>query len=308
MGGWLWLLTFLWSSRAEVFLLEQTSLTDTVDQKSLTAPGLSSLFHSTAVDPESRYCCSLAWILPVLVLTWLIWLLHNFISSLAGKMWPMKMRFSTQRRPKIPKRQFQIILRGIYQTTVFGSSAATLSPNAVFHQVILLSCRVIIQCTYPVAGLYRLFSVYKFESDTVGYGSIIRTTQPREGTLVWPPECDHFLPILDLSVSAVLTVGLQRPTVKPTTALKTTSAAQRRKAPVAYLPAVHPPIRYIKVSRGQFLFSGMRKGKDLEHFKMSLIKMFHLLMGTCLSLHRSTRIHANQSRCCPNLKEESFFF
>lgn len=221
----------------------------------------------------------------------------------------MKMRFSTQRRPKIPKRQFQIILRGIYQTTVFGSSAATLSPNAVFHQVILLSCRVIIQCTYPVAGLYRLFSVYKFESDTVGYGSIIRTTQPREGTLVCsPPECDHFLPILDLSVSAVLTVGLQRPTVKPTTALKTTSAAQRRKAPVAYLPAVHPPIRYIKVSRGQFLFSGMRKGKDLEHFKMSLIKMLHLLMGTCLSLHRSTRIHANQSRCCPNLKEESFFF
>lgn len=53
------MLTFLWSSRAEVFLLEQTSLTDTVDQKRLTAPGLSSLFHSTAVDPQSRYCCSL---------------------------------------------------------------------------------------------------------------------------------------------------------------------------------------------------------------------------------------------------------
>lgn len=225
----------------------------------------------------------------------------------------MKMRFSTQRGPKIPKRQFQRILQGIYQTTVFGSSAVTLSPNAVFHLVVL-SCRVIIQCTYPLAGLYRLFSVYKFESDTAGYGSIIRTTQPREGTLVCsPPECDHFLPIMDLSVSTVLTVGLQsptvRPTVKPTTALKTTPAAQRRKAPVAYLPAVHPPTRYIKVSRGQFLFSGMRKGKELEHFSnVFLLKMFHLLMGTCLSLHRSTRIHANQSRCCPNLKEESFFF
>ncbi|KAM8747504.1 uncharacterized protein AB9X84_015496 [Acanthopagrus schlegelii] len=94
--------------------------------------------------------------------------------------------------------------------------------------------RVIIQCTYPVAGLHRLFSVYKFESDTVGYGSIIRTMQP--------------------------TAGLQSPTVKPTAALKTTPAAQRRRAPVAYLPALHPPARYIKVSRGEFLFSGMRKG------------------------------------------------
>ncbi|XP_073331285.1 uncharacterized protein [Pagrus major] len=94
--------------------------------------------------------------------------------------------------------------------------------------------RVIMQCTYPVAGLHRLFSVYKFESDLVGYGSIIHTTQ--------------------------LTAGLQSPTVKPTAAPKTTPAAQRRSAPVAYLPAVHPPAHYIKVSRGQFLFGGMRKG------------------------------------------------
>ncbi|XP_030286620.1 uncharacterized protein LOC115589692 [Sparus aurata] len=117
-----------------------------------------------------------------------------------------------------------------YENEIFYTKKTQNSKKAVSDN----TTRVIIQCTYPVAGLYRLFSVYKFESDTVGYGSIIRTTQPRE--------------------------GLQRPTVKPTTALKTTSAAQRRKAPVAYLPAVHPPIRYIKVSRGQFLFSGMRKG------------------------------------------------
>ena len=176
------------------------------------------------------------------------------------------MRFSTQRRPKIPKGWLLIILRGIYQTTVFGPSEATISPNAVFHQGVLLSCRVIIQCTYPVAGLHRLFSVYRFESDTVGYGSIIRTTQPTAGTLVCLlPEWD--LSILDLSVSAVLTVGLQSPTVKPTAALKTTPAATRRRAQVAYLPALHPPARYIKVSRGEFLFSGMRKGKDLEHLK-----------------------------------------
>ncbi|XP_042337388.1 zona pellucida sperm-binding protein 4-like [Plectropomus leopardus] len=79
--------------------------------------------------------------------------------------------------------------------------------------------RVIIQCTYPLAGLHRLFSVYRFESDSDGFGSIIHTSQPTSG--------------FDISI------------IKPTAALTTTPA----RRPVSFLPAVHPPARYIKVSR-----------------------------------------------------------
>ncbi|GAA6216320.1 uncharacterized protein LOC108880004 [Lates japonicus] len=94
--------------------------------------------------------------------------------------------------------------------------------------------RVIVECTYPLAGLHRLFSVYRFESDTVGVGRIIHTTQ--------------------------LTAGSQIPTIQPTTALQTTPATTRPiRMPIAYLAAIHPPARYIKVSRIQNLH-GMRKG------------------------------------------------
>ncbi|GLD70889.1 uncharacterized protein AKAME5_002220800 [Lates japonicus] len=95
--------------------------------------------------------------------------------------------------------------------------------------------RVIVECTYPLAGLHRLFSVYRFESDTVGVGRIIHTTQ--------------------------LTAGSQIPTIQPTTALQTTPATTRPiRMPIAYLAAIHPPARYIKVSRIQNLH-GMRKGE-----------------------------------------------
>ncbi|XP_070786321.1 uncharacterized protein [Enoplosus armatus] len=93
---------------------------------------------------------------------------------------------------------------------------------------------VTVQCTYPLAGLHRLFSAHRFESDTVGIGSIIHTTQP--------------------------TAGLQSPTIKPTAALKTTPATKRPiRLPVSFLPAVHPPAHYIKVFSFQNLLSGMRK-------------------------------------------------
>lgn len=44
-----------------------------------------------------------------------------------------------------------------------------------------LSCRVTMQCVYSVAGLHRLFSVYKFESDTVGVGRIVHSAHSTEG-------------------------------------------------------------------------------------------------------------------------------
>ncbi|XP_028994635.1 uncharacterized protein LOC114848361 [Betta splendens] len=37
--------------------------------------------------------------------------------------------------------------------------------------------RVIVQCTYHLAGLHRLFSAFRFESDTAGAGAIVRTAR-----------------------------------------------------------------------------------------------------------------------------------
>uniref|UniRef100_A0A3B4B7N4 Uncharacterized protein n=1 Tax=Periophthalmus magnuspinnatus TaxID=409849 RepID=A0A3B4B7N4_9GOBI len=42
--------------------------------------------------------------------------------------------------------------------------------------------RVILQCTYPVSSLYRLFSTVTLESDTPGVGRIIHTSQMETGT------------------------------------------------------------------------------------------------------------------------------
>ncbi|XP_073331308.1 uncharacterized protein [Pagrus major] len=88
--------------------------------------------------------------------------------------------------------------------------------------------RVIVQCTYPLAGLYRLFSMYRFESDTVGVGRIVH--------------------------SALSTEGLQSPTVEPTIALQTPVPVTRRTP----RPGYHPPAQYIKVS--SFLKNLQKKG------------------------------------------------
>ncbi|KAM7366287.1 hypothetical protein PAMP_015738 [Pampus punctatissimus] len=94
--------------------------------------------------------------------------------------------------------------------------------------------RVTIQCTYPLAGLHRLFSKYRFESDTAGVGRIIHSMQSTE--------------------------GLQSPTIKPIAAVKTTPATRR---PVRMQSAFHPPARYIKVSKFQYLPTSMRKMENL---------------------------------------------
>uniref|UniRef100_UPI0037E7FA49 uncharacterized protein n=1 Tax=Semicossyphus pulcher TaxID=241346 RepID=UPI0037E7FA49 len=97
--------------------------------------------------------------------------------------------------------------------------------------------RVVMQCSYPLAGLHRLFSVYRFESDAAGVGSIIRTTQPA--------------------------TGVQSPTIKPTKAPTTTPAIRRPfKLPTSYLPAHHPPARYVKVSLFHNHPSVIRKGAE----------------------------------------------
>ncbi|XP_074479923.1 uncharacterized protein LOC141760757 [Sebastes fasciatus] len=110
-----------------------------------------------------------------------------------------------------------------YENELFYSSKKYLSLNDDATE------RVTIQCTYPLAGLHRLFSVYRFESDEAGIGSIIHTPQP---------------------------AGLQSPTIKPTTALKTMPA----RRPLPYMHPSHPPARFIKVSRYYNLVGGMRIG------------------------------------------------
>ncbi|KAM7366286.1 hypothetical protein PAMP_015738 [Pampus punctatissimus] len=101
--------------------------------------------------------------------------------------------------------------------------------------------RVTIQCTYPLAGLHRLFSKYRFESDTAGVGRIIHSMQSTEACLL-------------------CTAGLQSPTIKPIAAVKTTPATRR---PVRMQSAFHPPARYIKVSKFQYLPTSMRKMENL---------------------------------------------
>ncbi|XP_071316141.1 uncharacterized protein [Trachinotus anak] len=96
--------------------------------------------------------------------------------------------------------------------------------------------KITVQCTYPLAGLHRLFSVHRFESDTVGSGSIVHNARS--------------------------TADPQIPTIKPTTALQTTPATKRpTRPPIAFLPSVRPPVRYIRVTRVPN-FNGMRKGAE----------------------------------------------
>ncbi|XP_030286619.1 uncharacterized protein LOC115589691 [Sparus aurata] len=90
--------------------------------------------------------------------------------------------------------------------------------------------RVTVQCTYPLAGLYRLFSAYKFESDTAGVGRIVH--------------------------SALSTEGPQSPTVKPTIALQTPVPVTSRNK----RPGYRPPAQYIKVS--SFLKRLQKKGEN----------------------------------------------
>lgn len=54
----------------------------------------------------------------------------------------------------------------------------------------LLSCRVTIRCTYPLSGLHRLFSLYKFDSETVGVGQIVHSARFPEG--LWYSNINHY--------------------------------------------------------------------------------------------------------------------
>ncbi|XP_054456993.1 uncharacterized protein LOC129093108 [Anoplopoma fimbria] len=77
--------------------------------------------------------------------------------------------------------------------------------------------RVTMKCTYALGGLFRLFSVYRFESDTPGVGLIVHSVKSTE--------------------------GVQSPTIEPTTV----STARRTRRPFSVRPGYRPPAQYIKV-------------------------------------------------------------
>ncbi|XP_062300448.1 uncharacterized protein LOC134005541 [Scomber scombrus] len=97
------------------------------------------------------------------------------------------------------------------------------------------SCyRVTMKCTYPLAGLHRLFSVYRFESDTAGVGRILHSAHSGDGP--------------------------QSPTMEPTTGLQTPlSTTRRTRRPVSIRPGYYPPAQYIQVS--SFLKNISKKGQ-----------------------------------------------
>nr|XP_019951331.1 PREDICTED: uncharacterized protein LOC109634918 [Paralichthys olivaceus] len=120
----------------------------------------------------------------------------------------------------------------IYQNEIFYSKTDLSESEEATESI---TERLIVQCSYPLAGLHRLFSVYKFDSDTAGIGDIIHTSQST-------------------------TEAPQTTTVRPTTALRTTPAAKRTsRAMAAFQPAFHPPARYIRVYPFQN-FHSMIKG------------------------------------------------
>ncbi|XP_017294450.1 uncharacterized protein LOC108249520 [Kryptolebias marmoratus] len=99
-----------------------------------------------------------------------------------------------------------------------------------------------LQCTYPLTGLYSLFSAYRFESDKDGVGSII---YPIENTKGLPSSTE--------------------PPAKP----QTTAAPQRTRSPNLYLPSFYPTARYIKVSRTHGLlgsYKGIKGGVQVKQY------------------------------------------
>lgn len=148
------------------------------------------------------------------------------------------------------------------------------------------------QCTYPLAGLYRLFSVYKFESDTVGVGRIVHSALSTEGR--WFTCINHITRCRMLIVFWSCTLGLQSPTVEPTIALQTpvpvTSLSRR--------PGYRPPAQYIKVS--SFLKNLQKKGLRLNLDPVQKKVLF--LNCVFHSLPRSKPLVTKESKCWHILK------
>lgn len=82
--------------------------------------------------------------------------------------------------------QVQLVLPG---GTLFALTVSFFIPMSVKmtlgYNFDLFYFRVAVKCTYPLASLHRLFSFFRFESDTAGVGSIINAAQSKAGTVLY---------------------------------------------------------------------------------------------------------------------------
>ncbi|XP_077445807.1 uncharacterized protein LOC144066271 [Stigmatopora argus] len=111
----------------------------------------------------------------------------------------------------------------IYQNQIFYSMNQNGSEDAYK--------RLVVQCSYPLEGLHRLFSMYRFESDNPGLGSISSKQIPAGiGTTALP--------------------GLATTTKALQTGARTTSPARRTSgARLKKRLGSNPGVRYVRVSK-----------------------------------------------------------
>lgn len=163
-----------------------------------------------------------------------------------------------------------------------------------------LSCRIKLQCTYPLAGLHRLFSKYKFESDTEGVGRIVR-----DGAHSTEGKClpAHAAVNKQKHNWSLLTV-VQKP-MEITAVLQTPVPATSRHTKPVLKPAHRPPIGYLMVP--SLLKNLSKKGWCLNFFcfflskpnvncKMQVLNFFfhpHRNCGSFTSQRESSQIWKN---------------
>uniref|UniRef100_A0A3B5AY31 Zona pellucida protein AX 4 n=1 Tax=Stegastes partitus TaxID=144197 RepID=A0A3B5AY31_9TELE len=63
--------------------------------------------------------------------------------------------------------------RALFSFSVNSCGSILDKEYVTYENKISFSQKITLQCTYPLAALHRLFSVYRFESDTIGVGRIV---------------------------------------------------------------------------------------------------------------------------------------
>ncbi|XP_061664728.1 uncharacterized protein LOC133494694 isoform X2 [Syngnathoides biaculeatus] len=126
-----------------------------------------------------------------------------------------------------------------------GSKIKLSKGNVIYRNEIFYSKnsdateRLVVQCTYPLEGLHRLFSTYRFESDDPGAGRIF-SRRLGAGFAAAPPR------------GPVATTRALMPT--------STAAARTSAAPVRKRLGSNPGVHYIRVSKHGKPHPDVRKG------------------------------------------------
>ncbi|XP_077399359.1 uncharacterized protein LOC144034471 isoform X2 [Vanacampus margaritifer] len=122
----------------------------------------------------------------------------------------------------------------IYQNEIFYSKNVDGSED--------VNKRLVVQCAYPLEGLHRLFSMYRFESDNPGTGSMISTKQLPEG-----------MGTTTLRAPVTTRAASTRAPTTPV-AVRTSAAPARKRF------GSNPAVRYVRVSKQSKPHPNGRKG------------------------------------------------